>query len=182
MNPDHDCSIGLCLHRSVEVEEKTVLTDAHILHGRIQLISKLRTGVSLLGGIVRVRPSGHTPPLFKYLFTDPRLFYHLVFGVAVPYQYRLVGRNTCLVLVFALDHNVFNIPSTGPGAWSGAREAILTVNERIAEPFKTNAAREKATSSWGLGRLNIKQVLAICIVLAAVYSAILTFIFCKLFF
>lgn len=125
---------------------------------------------------------GCAPPLFKYLFTDPRLFYHLVFGVAVPYQYRLVGRNTCLVLVFALDHNVFNIPSTGPGAWSGAREAILTVNERIAEPFKTNAAREKATSSWGLGRLNIKQVLAICIVLAAVYSAILTFIFCKLFF
>lgn len=103
---------------------------------------------------------GCAPPLFKYLFTDPRLFYHLVFGVAVPYQYRLVG----------------------PGAWSGAREAILTVNERIAEPFKTNAAREKATSSWGLGRLNIKQVLAICIVLAAVYSAILTFIFCKLFF
>lgn len=54
MNPDHDCSIGLCLHRSVEVEEKTVLTDAHIFHGRIQLISKLRTGVTLLGGIVRV--------------------------------------------------------------------------------------------------------------------------------
>ena len=65
MNPDHDCSIGLCLHRSVEVEKETVFTDAHILHGRIQLISKLRTGVSLLGGIVRVRPSGHRMWLLK---------------------------------------------------------------------------------------------------------------------
>lgn len=35
---------------------------------------------------------GCSPPLWKYLFTDPQLFYHLFFGVAVPYQYRLVGR------------------------------------------------------------------------------------------
>lgn len=34
---------------------------------------------------------GCLPPIWKYLFTDPKLFYHLVFGVAVPYQYRLAG-------------------------------------------------------------------------------------------
>lgn len=32
------------------------------------------------------------PPLLKYLFTDLKLFYALLFGPAVPYQYRLVGK------------------------------------------------------------------------------------------
>ena len=35
---------------------------------------------------------GCRPPIFRYLFTDPKLFRSLVFGVAVPYQFRLVGK------------------------------------------------------------------------------------------
>ncbi|CAG2170815.1 unnamed protein product [Oppiella nova] len=58
---------------------------------------------------------GVKPKLFKYFFTDPKLWCHLYFGPCVPYQYRL----------------------NGPNKWSNAREAILTVNDRIKAPFKT---------------------------------------------
>ncbi|CAG2173902.1 unnamed protein product, partial [Oppiella nova] len=34
---------------------------------------------------------GVKPKLFKYFFTDPRLWWHLFFGPCVPYQYRLNG-------------------------------------------------------------------------------------------
>lgn len=34
---------------------------------------------------------GAKPPLWKYLFTDFKLFLALIFGPAVPYQYRLEG-------------------------------------------------------------------------------------------
>ena len=37
------------------------------------------------------------------------------FGLTVPYQYRLVG----------------------PGAWHGARDAILSARERILQPLRT---------------------------------------------
>ena len=47
--------------------------------------------------------------------TDLRLALAVYFGLTTPYQYRLVG----------------------PGAWSGARDAILTAHERILQPLKT---------------------------------------------
>ena len=34
---------------------------------------------------------GAYPPIWKYLFTDPKLFWTLVFGASAPYQYRLSG-------------------------------------------------------------------------------------------
>ncbi len=48
-------------------------------------------------------------------FADPELSLRCVFGPVVPFQYRLVG----------------------PGKWAGAREAIVTVWERVLEPMKT---------------------------------------------
>lgn len=59
---------------------------------------------------------GCKPPVWKYLFTDFKLFLHIMFGPCVPYQYRLVG----------------------PNHWPEARQAILTTNERIRAPLKTN--------------------------------------------
>ena len=59
------------------------------------------------------------PNLFKYLFTDPILWWHLVFGPFLPYQYRLEG----------------------PGSWSDARKAILTVHERTIQAFGTSIAQ-----------------------------------------
>ncbi|CAG2105494.1 unnamed protein product, partial [Medioppia subpectinata] len=63
------------------------------------------------------REMGVKPRLWKYAFTDPKLWYRLYFGPCVPYQYRL----------------------NGPNAWPDAREAIMTVNHRIRAPFKTRA-------------------------------------------
>jgi len=51
----------------------------------------------------------------RLLVTDPRLAMEVYFGLATPYQYRLVG----------------------PGAWCGARDAILSAHERILQPLKT---------------------------------------------
>ena len=53
--------------------------------------------------------------LVRLLVTDPRLAVEVYFGLTTPYQYRLVG----------------------PGAWSGARRAILSARERILQPLKT---------------------------------------------
>jgi len=41
------------------------------------------------------REVGCFPPIWKYLFTDPKLFYALVFGSSFPYQYRLSGECFC---------------------------------------------------------------------------------------
>lgn len=59
--------------------------------------------------------AGVRPNLFRMFLTDPRLALHVFFGPCTPYQYRL----------------------TGPGKWSGAREAILTQWNRIIKPTRT---------------------------------------------
>ncbi|CAG2113951.1 unnamed protein product, partial [Medioppia subpectinata] len=58
---------------------------------------------------------GAKPRLWKYVCTDPKLWWSLYFGPCVPYQYRL----------------------NGPNLWPNARETILTVNKRIETPFRT---------------------------------------------
>ncbi|XP_069593325.1 flavin-containing monooxygenase 5-like [Ranitomeya imitator] len=59
--------------------------------------------------------AGVKPSVFKLLLTDPRLALHVLFGPCTPYQYRL----------------------SGPGKWSGAREAILTQMNRVIKPTET---------------------------------------------
>ncbi|KAG8196635.1 hypothetical protein JTE90_006545 [Oedothorax gibbosus] len=56
---------------------------------------------------------GAKPNFLKLLFTDFPLFWKLVFGPSVSYQYRLQG----------------------PHKWDGAREAIMTVDERLHFPL-----------------------------------------------
>lgn len=63
---------------------------------------------------------GVKPNLLRLLLTDPVLWAKTLFGPCTPYQYRL----------------------TGPGQWAGARQAVLTQWDRIAQPFRTRAASE----------------------------------------
>lgn len=69
-----------------------------------------------LASIVGVKPN-----MCKLFFTDPQLWYTLMFGPSVPYQYRLEG----------------------PHPWPGARRAILTVQDRIEAPLKTRKLSSK---------------------------------------
>ncbi|XP_075943401.1 dimethylaniline monooxygenase [N-oxide-forming] 2-like [Anarhichas minor] len=63
---------------------------------------------------------GVRPNLLRLLLRDPVLWFRVFFGPCTPYQYRL----------------------TGPGQWAGARQAILTQWERVAQPFRTRVVPE----------------------------------------
>ncbi|XP_054156728.1 flavin-containing monooxygenase 5-like [Oppia nitens] len=74
---------------------------------------------------------GCKPKLWTYLFTDPTLWRALVFGPCAPYQYRL----------------------NGPHSWPGARQALLTIDERIEAPLQTRygkVAKKQIASGLGL--------------------------------
>lgn len=64
---------------------------------------------------------GVKPNLLKYLFTDFPLFLKIVFGPSLSYQYRLEGH----------------------GKWEGAREAIMTSDERTQWPLRKKPAVKK---------------------------------------
>ncbi|KAF3835058.1 hypothetical protein F7725_027616 [Dissostichus mawsoni] len=57
------------------------------------------------------------------LLTDPRLGLKVLFGPGTPYQYRLKG----------------------PGKWAGARQAIFTQWERVAQPMQTRPCDDPKT-------------------------------------
>uniref|UniRef100_A0A915DHG7 Flavin-containing monooxygenase n=1 Tax=Ditylenchus dipsaci TaxID=166011 RepID=A0A915DHG7_9BILA len=54
---------------------------------------------------------GCKPQPWRYLFSDPPLAYHLMFGPDAPYAYRL----------------------RGPKPWSGARQALLSLDKRVRQ-------------------------------------------------
>lgn len=58
---------------------------------------------------------GAKPKMSKLFFTDPKLYWNLLTGPSLPYQYRL----------------------RGPHKWSGARIAILGYNERVLAALNT---------------------------------------------
>lgn len=64
---------------------------------------------------------GAKPNFVKLFFTDPMLFFKVIFGTTLPYQYRIHG----------------------PGKWKGARNAIMTAWDRIEAPFKTRKVDTK---------------------------------------
>ncbi|XP_064520403.1 dimethylaniline monooxygenase [N-oxide-forming] 4-like [Pseudopipra pipra] len=71
--------------------------------------------------------AGVKPSVLRLLLTDPRLALAIFFGPCTPYQYRLVGR----------------------GAWSGARDAILTQWQRALKPLRTRVVDEDCDRSSG---------------------------------
>ncbi|NXU30970.1 FMO5 monooxygenase, partial [Thalassarche chlororhynchos] len=68
---------------------------------------------------------GVKPNLLTLFLTDPKLALEVAFGPCTPYQYRL----------------------RGPGKWAGAREAILTQQQRIIKPLQTRARDRPPRSS-----------------------------------
>lgn len=62
---------------------------------------------------------GVKPDFLSLFFKDPKLAVKLYFGPCNSYQYRLVG----------------------PGQWEGARNAILTQQQRILKPLKTRTLK-----------------------------------------
>ncbi|GFR01766.1 dimethylaniline monooxygenase [Trichonephila clavata] len=62
---------------------------------------------------------GAKPNFLKILLTDPMLFYKLVFGPFLSYQFRLQG----------------------PYAWDGARDAIMTVEKANTVSFDKREIR-----------------------------------------
>ena len=75
---------------------------------------------------------GVRPNITRMLLTDPRLGLNVLLGPCTPYQYRL----------------------RGPGKWTGARQAILTQWERVAQPMQTRPCDEpkkpKRSLKWPL--------------------------------
>lgn len=74
---------------------------------------------------------GVRPRLLRTLLTDPPLGLKLLFGPCTPYQFRL----------------------RGPGKWAGARQAIFTQWERVAQPMQTRPCNEpepKRSCMWPL--------------------------------
>ncbi|CAH1786168.1 unnamed protein product [Owenia fusiformis] len=67
---------------------------------------------------------GCKPDIWKLFKEDPRLALKCLFGPCMPYQYRLVGRNS----------------------WPGAKVAIQTLWERVDAPLKTRPTGNKPTS------------------------------------
>lgn len=79
-----------------------------------------------IANLVGVRPN-----FLKLLLTDPKVGLSVTFGACTPYQYRL----------------------RGPGKWAGARQAILTQWERVAQPMQTRPCNEpecKRSFMWPL--------------------------------
>lgn len=68
-----------------------------------------------IANLVGVRPN-----FLKLLLTDPKLGVSVSFGACTPYQYRL----------------------RGPGKWAGARQAILSQWDRVAQPMQTRPCEE----------------------------------------
>ncbi|XP_015491351.1 dimethylaniline monooxygenase [N-oxide-forming] 5-like isoform X4 [Parus major] len=68
---------------------------------------------------------GVKPNLLTLFLTDPKLAMEVAFGPCTPYQYRL----------------------RGPGAWPGARGAILTQQQRVVRALQPRASGHPACSS-----------------------------------
>ncbi|XP_056621131.1 flavin-containing monooxygenase 5-like [Triplophysa dalaica] len=86
---------------------------------------------------------GVRPAMLKLFLTDPRLGLKVIFGPCTPYQFRLCG----------------------PGRWEGARQAILTQWNRVAQPLKTRSVSEQKSH-----RSSVSLVFSVSV--AALFSAL----------
>ena len=78
----------------------------------------------------------------KLALTDPRLAWECFFGPGTPYQYRLMG----------------------PGAWKGARQAIMTQWDRTYYPLQSRPVASSADSYQ-----NLTKYFIICVLIAILF-------------
>lgn len=69
---------------------------------------------------------GCKPNPFLYLITDPILAYRLLFGPNAPYVYRIKG----------------------PHAWDGARDALLSLDERVLHGMRGVSKKKSLNNSY----------------------------------
>ncbi|XP_061593088.1 flavin-containing monooxygenase 5-like [Cololabis saira] len=75
---------------------------------------------------------GAKPNIPLLFLKDPKLALQVLVGPCTPYQYRL----------------------RGPGRWAGARQAILTQQQRVVQPFRTRSVpQEEARTSSSLSSI-----------------------------
>lgn len=84
---------------------------------------------------------GCKPDFKKLLLTDIKLAFQCYFGPCTPYQFRLMG----------------------PGAWKGARHAILTQWDRTYQPLKTRPC--EGNKEQGLGIMFLLSVFAVVLLI-----------------
>ncbi|XP_067681879.1 flavin-containing monooxygenase 5-like [Haliotis asinina] len=84
---------------------------------------------------------GCKPNLSRLFFTDPKLWYKMVFGPAVPPQWRLEG----------------------PGKWSGARDAIFSVQENTLCPMQTRKSGQNERDGLYDGWISLLKKLCLCV-------------------
>ncbi|CAJ0943059.1 unnamed protein product [Ranitomeya imitator] len=89
---------------------------------------------------------GVRPNIIRLLITDPKLALNVFFGPCTPYQYRL----------------------TGPGKWSGARNAIMTQHSRTINPARTRVV-QKSVDSRGM----MKHIFILCGLTTAIFIGFL---------
>ncbi|XP_073427648.1 dimethylaniline monooxygenase [N-oxide-forming] 2-like isoform X2 [Dendrobates tinctorius] len=85
---------------------------------------------------------GVHPNIMRLLITDPKLALKVFFGPCTPYQYRL----------------------TGPGKWSGARNAIMTQLSRTINPARTRVVQKSMDS-----RRMMKHIFTLCGLTTAIF-------------
>uniref|UniRef100_A0A1I7YTC1 Flavin-containing monooxygenase n=1 Tax=Steinernema glaseri TaxID=37863 RepID=A0A1I7YTC1_9BILA len=81
---------------------------------------------------------GCKPNLLAQFFTDPKLWWTLFFGPNVAYQYRL----------------------RGPHPWKDARQALLTLPDRVVVPTRTR--EPPMTKPQGFPLVKMVTLLGIC--------------------
>ncbi|XP_004717319.1 flavin-containing monooxygenase 5 [Echinops telfairi] len=81
---------------------------------------------------------GVKPNLLALAFTDPKLAFHLLLGPCTPIHYRLQG----------------------PGKWDGARQAILTTDDRIKKPMMTRVVEKHNSVNSAVTMVKVMLVVA----------------------
>ncbi|XP_042896617.2 flavin-containing monooxygenase 5 [Parasteatoda tepidariorum] len=93
---------------------------------------------------------GAKPNFVKMAITDPKLFWYCMNGPCLPYQFRLVG----------------------PHAWPGARDAILSLDERVYAPLNKDAKKPSDNIFWKKPALYFGAVAAIGAAICSNYEVI----------
>ncbi|XP_038613690.1 dimethylaniline monooxygenase [N-oxide-forming] 2 isoform X2 [Tachyglossus aculeatus] len=88
---------------------------------------------------------GTKPDILSLFLKDLKLGLKVYFGPCNPYQYRL----------------------SGPGKWEGARNAILTQDQRLLKPLKTRVVKDSSNSS---ASFLVKILSLLVVILALVLS------------
>ncbi|KAJ7986574.1 hypothetical protein DPEC_G00341280 [Dallia pectoralis] len=91
---------------------------------------------------------GVRPNLLWLLLTEPAVGLEVLLGPCTPYQYRL----------------------RGPGQWGGARQAILSQWERVAQPFKTRIAPQPESRIRLSFSMKVMLVMSGTAILLTLYS------------